>query len=126
MQLPDGRQCPYFYVNSHRRTAGETRCNLLADTPDVNKWTVDLCQTCRIPEIRQANACPTMILTLKVQRPGWRFWLRPKVIVNAHCTRSGKPVKDPMVGCGLCHTQYEFIVGAEEDTIKEGVWIALR
>jgi hypothetical protein len=90
-------------------------CHLLDGTPDQAQWTSELCASCPTPEITQANRCETMVLHGEVSRPGWRFWARPRMIVTAFCTRSGEPVADPMVGCGLCHPHLEFVVKSGRD-----------
>jgi hypothetical protein len=118
MRLPDGRECPHYYVDTRRWHEGqEERCLLLADTEDAERWTIRLCRQCPVPDIRRANACPNMTLHARIERHPWQFWKRPSVKVHATCTKSEGPVKDPHVGCGHCHQAIEFVV-AEEKTQK--------
>ncbi len=114
MQLPDGRECPYYYQHLQRWHTGKAECRLLAGAPDARRWTDALCRTCPVPDIRRANACPTLTLHARIARPSLRFWEKPHMRIEAACTRSGGPVKDPYVGCGLCHSGLTFVVAEEE------------
>ena len=121
MQTPDGRECPYYYLNAHRTTIEHERCNLLAGTADAAGWTSQLCATCIVPRIKAANKCENMVLHARIGRRPGRFWERKRVLVRATCLRSGGEVKDPMVGCGLCHTPLTFVVyeSPEAEDTKE-------
>ncbi len=100
MRTPAGFECRYFYGNYFRGRSQE-ECRLIGSQPPPNHWTADLCKTCPVPKILQANACPTMQLVGEVER---RFLgLQRRVKVTAFCTRSNQTVKEPEVGCGLCH-----------------------
>jgi hypothetical protein len=114
MRTPDGRDCPYYYVDTHRWRQGAETCRLLEGTPDAKRWTSDLCHTCPVPEIRRANTCANMQLHGRIRRQPLRFWEGPRVQIHATCEKSGGPVEDPYVGCGLCHETLNFVV-AEED-----------
>ncbi len=114
MLTPDGRECPYYYANYHRRTVAHETCNLLEGHPDLQHWTPARCATCPTPDIRRANACETMQLHARIGRRRWRFWEKERVLITATCDRG--PVKDPRVGCGNCHEPLVFVV-AEEDTL---------
>jgi len=113
MRLPDGRDCPYYYVNAHRRARAQERCNLLDSTADAAQRSLKLCESCPVPRIRRANGCPFMTLQARVSRvfSGFRFQLR--VRVRATCTRSGKRVANPYTRCGQCHTPVDFAVSEE-------------
>ena len=113
MRLPDGRMCPYYYANFHRREEGVERCRLLEGTPDASRWTVAYCRSCQVPDIRRVNTCARMQLRGRIGRR--HFWERRKVLVQATCQIDGTPVADPYVGCGRCHPHLTFVV-ADEDT----------
>lgn len=116
MRIPDGRECPYYYVDTRRwREGSEERCNLLIETKDADRWTADLCRQCPVPDIRRANACPNMQLHARIKRPPWQFWTSPRVFVYATCTKTEGPVKNPYVGCGHCHQSIEFVVADEDE-----------
>ena len=115
MLTPDGKDCPYYYANYHRRTSAEERCDLVAGGPYEQEWHVGLCQKCPVPQIKKANNCPTMKLSLRIQKRGLKFWGRERVSVIATCTRHEGIVKDPMIGCGKCHTPLTFVVGTDND-----------
>ncbi len=114
MRLPDGRECPYYYANFHRREDGVELCRLLEGTPDEGRWTPDYCRTCPVPEIRRVNTCPKMKLHGHIGRR--HFWERSRVLIEAVCSTTGQPVRDPYVGCGQCHPRYTFVVASEAKT----------
>ena len=113
MQTPDGRACPFYYADAHRKSRVREACRLLESTPDDQYWTSGLCAGCPIPDITAANHCRTMQLHARIARPGWQLWRRHRIVVTATCTKSGGAVRDPMVGCGLCHAPLTFVVGPE-------------
>jgi hypothetical protein len=76
------------------------RARNVARSRTSEPWTPDLCKTCPVPAILQANACPNMILEARVRR---RFGLLRRVVVEAFCTLTKEEVAEPMVGCGHCH-----------------------
>jgi len=110
MLTPYGKDCPYYYANFHRRSNAVARCNLITEGPDAQDWNVSLCETCPVPAIKRANSCPTMHLSLRIIKHGLKFWQKDHVVVLATCSRHNGPVKDPMVGCGKCHTPINFVV----------------
>jgi hypothetical protein len=100
MKTPAGKECPYFYGDYFRgRTMEE--CRLLKATGQ--NWTRDLCGTCPVPEISQANACEFMQLRATIGRPLSAAFMR-RVLVQAYCEKSENSVKEPHVGCGECHS----------------------
>jgi hypothetical protein len=113
MLTPDGRVCPYYYADAHRKSRIRESCRLLESTADHARWTSDLCVRCPTPEITTANHCETMVLQARISLPGWRWWRRRGVIVSAICSKSNGPVIDPMVGCGQCHTPLTFVVAPD-------------
>ncbi len=99
MQTPAGKECPHFYGNYYRGREQE-ECRLLME--HGLPWTPSLCETCPVPAIRQANACPHMRLRPALRRdllPPWRQRLH----IEAYCTKTTRPVSEPKVGCGQCH-----------------------
>ncbi len=114
MRTPDGRECPYYAEGYYRRIAEKAVCHLLEGQPDARHWTPALCATCRVPDIRRANECPTLILRLHIGRGGWRFWEGKRIHIQATCSRSQRGVPNPYVGCGLCHANITFVVGPQE------------
>lgn len=113
MRTPDGRECPYYYANYHRRTVAHETCRLLEGQPDFSAWTPAHCAECPAPDIRRANGCTEMRLHARIGRRPWRFWERERVLIMASCTRSRGPVKNPYVGCGQCHENLIFVVAEE-------------
>ncbi len=100
MRTPAGRECPFYYADFHRGRQTQ-ECRLVDRTPRGGRWTPDLCARCRVPTILQANACANMILEARVQLGILR--LGRGLRISATCTRSGGPVAEPEVGCGICH-----------------------
>lgn len=114
MRTPEGRECPFYYIDTYRRASARELCHLLSGKPDAALWTSDLCCTCPVPDIKRANQCQDMILTAHIGKRSLRFWEKPRMLIEANCTRSGQLVDNPMVGCGLCHTPLTFVVSEEE------------
>lgn len=100
MKTPAGKECPHFYGDYFRGRSVE-ECRLLKAAGQ--NWTRDLCSTCPVPGINQANACEFMQLRTTVGRPLSAAFMR-RVQVQAYCEKSEKNVKEPHVGCGECHS----------------------
>lgn len=100
MRTPAGKECKYFYGNYYRGKSQE-ECRLIGTSLPPLHWTPDLCKTCPVPGITQANACPNLTLEAKVRR-GILFLPR-RVQIKAYCTKSRQVVSEPEVGCGQCH-----------------------
>ena len=66
---------------------------------DKKDWTSAVCKSCLVPTILQNNACPNMALTTYFQKALFGKRIR----VKAWCSRSHGIVRNPNVGCGLCH-----------------------
>lgn len=115
MITPDGKECPYYYANVHRRTLALEKCNLITGGPFEQDWHSGLCATCQVPAIKRANNCPEMVLSLRIIKRGLRFWERDRVVVEAHCPHADGPIKNPMIGCGHCHTPITFVVSQSEE-----------
>lgn len=100
MKTPFGFECAYFYGDYYRGKHVE-ECRLVGRQPPPNDWTVNVCKKCPVPGILRANSCTNMILTGKVET--MVFGINKHMVVSAYCTKSGRPVKEPHVGCGECH-----------------------
>lgn len=100
MKTPAGAECKYFF-GDYFRGRNHEECRLIGNNPPPNNWTPDLCQSCPVPGILRANACPFMELEGKVKR-GF-LGMGRRVIVTSYCTKAHQVVKEPEVGCGLCH-----------------------
>ncbi|GAB4525077.1 MAG: hypothetical protein Fur0018_09220 [Anaerolineales bacterium] len=98
MQTPAGKTCPHFYGDYHRGRQHE-ECRLLEE--HRQPWQPSLCETCPVPDILQANACPNLRLRPQVRRDllPWR----KRVVLTAYCTKSQQEVAEPHIGCGQCH-----------------------
>jgi hypothetical protein len=96
MKTPAGTECKYFYGDYYRGREQE-ECHLLGA-----EWTRDLCSTCPVPSISQANACESMQLRGEVIRP-LAAAFRRRVNVTAYCERTHRSGFDPHIGCGECH-----------------------
>ncbi len=95
MRTPAGFECRYFYGNYFRGRNVE-ECRLV-----THDWTPKLCNTCPVPAILRANACPNLVLEGRVERRLLGF--SKQVKVTAYCTKTASPVKEPAIGCGQCH-----------------------
>ena len=96
MKTPAGSECKYFYGDYYRGRDME-ECRLLGVS-----WIRDLCRTCPVPSINQANACETMQLHGEVVRPlGVAFQRRVKI--SAYCEKTKRSGFDAHIGCGECH-----------------------
>ena len=100
MKTPSGIECPYFYGDYFRGRQIE-ECRLIGNQSGSQHWTANLCETCPVPAIKRANACPTMVLTPTIKKKF--LGVKRQVQVSAYCTRSESKVKVPEIGCGICH-----------------------
>jgi hypothetical protein len=100
MRTPAGVDCPYFYGDYYRGKQVE-ECRLIGKQPPPQDWKPDLCSTCPVPSIRRANACENMILTPVIKK---RFGVFKRYVeIQAFCQKSNGSVKEPPIGCGICH-----------------------
>lgn len=99
MRTPAGKECRYFYGNYFRGRNVE-ECRLLKAAGE--SWSSDLCQTCPVPAITQANACEFLQLHPHVTRPVTAL-LQRRVQVTAFCKKVNRAVAEPQIGCGECH-----------------------
>jgi hypothetical protein len=100
MKTPAGSECEFFFGDYYRGRNHE-ECRLIGDAPSPNHWTPDLCKNCPVPRFRLANACQNLVFEGKVR--SLIFGLKRRVEVSAYCVKSASQVKEPEVGCGLCH-----------------------
>jgi len=110
MQTPHGIFCKYYFSDYFRGNAKED-CRLLNSSQQKAQWSNALCKTCPVPKILLANACPNMTLNAKIARGFLGF--NKKVEVSAYCIKSQAEVKEPEVGCGLCHDG-EFVISEDQ------------
>ncbi|MEA3349827.1 MAG: hypothetical protein U9Q82_04320 [Chloroflexota bacterium] len=99
MRTPAGNECPYFYGDYYRGREHE-ECRLLP-ADQARKWTPQLCATCPVPGITQANSCENMILHASIYKPFFIF--KARVQIQAYCTKTQRDVPEPHIGCGECH-----------------------
>ncbi len=107
MQLPDGRECPHYYADFHRRDPGVEYCRLLENTPDAEEWNLEFCTHCPAPDYLRVNACQQMKLQARIGRR--HFWKKRQVLIQATCSQG--PITNPAIGCGHCHPRLTFVVG---------------
>ncbi len=100
MRTPAGKECRYFYGDYYRGRKHE-ECRLLAAASPPQAWSNDLCFSCPVPDILNANSCSHLVLEPRVDRP-FPF-LRRQVHIQAHCNKTHRSVAEPKVGCGECH-----------------------
>jgi len=115
MRTPDGKNCPYYYIHTHRRVTEVALCHLLQGQADAAHWQPALCATCPVPAIKHANGCENLRIHAHIGKRKWRFWEKDRLLIQVTCTRTGKTVKNPYLGCGLCHSPIEFVVQETTD-----------
>ena len=98
MKTPTGRECKFFYGDYYRGRNFE-ECRALGNPDEARNWTSELCKTCPMPGILINNACPNMVLSADMSRV---LFMRKRKI-SAYCVKAHGQVKDPNVGCELCH-----------------------
>ena len=101
MRTPYGKECHYYFADYYRgRNTQE--CRLIQANPDSEAWKPALCQSCPVPGILLANACPNLALRARVSKA--LFGLLQKVDIAAACREYRVAVDQPKVGCGKCHS----------------------
>ena len=108
MKTPDGRECKFFYGDYYRGRNFE-ECRALINPQDKKFWQSAECKKCPVPGILQNNGCQNMALTAYLQKNLFGKRLR----VKTWCSRSHGLVRNPNIGCGLCHSPQE-AVGADK------------
>ncbi len=99
MKTNYGQECPFFYGDYFRGKQLED-CRLLNKPGQTKIWQPELCKNCPVPSIVLANACPNMILSGEVRK----VLGKKKVKIIAYCSKTHEMVKEPKVGCGMCHS----------------------
>ncbi len=105
MRTPAGSECRYYYEDFFR--GHETRECRLLPSASAHEWRPELCTRCPVPHILLANACPNLVLSGAV-RSGW-LGLGRRMVIGATCRKSGQNVREPEIGCGQCHLEFEKI-----------------
>jgi len=100
MRTPAGIDCLFFYGDYYRGKQVE-ECRLIGKNPPPQNWTPALCTTCPVPSIKRANACEYMVLIPVIRRKLGLF--KRYVSIKAFCKKSNEQVKEPHIGCGICH-----------------------
>ena len=108
MRTPAGKECKYFYGDYFRGRDRE-ECRLLQDATPPLDWSPELCFTCPVPDILQANACQYMRLEPSLIRP-FPF-VKRQVRVKTYCEKTSRKGFDPHIGCGECHVLPDVFLG---------------
>ncbi len=66
-------------------------------------WQPRLCQTCPVPGILRANACPNLVLEGRIERQ--LLGLKRQVVIEAVCVKHLESGFDAHIGCGHCHEE---------------------
>jgi len=108
MRTPSGKECKFFYGDYYRGRQRE-ECRLLASKSPRIHWRPALCETCPVPDIMLANACPHMQLEPRLERS--IPLMKQKVGVKTYCQESHQRGFDPHIGCGHCHESFFVLPG---------------
>jgi hypothetical protein len=100
MRTPAGKECRYYYEDFYRGRSTQT-CRLIERNRESPPWTPGLCQTCPVPDILRANACPHLVLDAHVSKR--LLGLVQRVEVTGWCSEYFLEVEHPAIGCGHCH-----------------------
>lgn len=100
MKTPYGKECKFYYADYYRGRNTQD-CRLIQANPDSEAWRSALCQSCPVPAILLANACPHLALCARVGKSF--FGLLRHVETEAACREYRVAVDKPKVGCGKCH-----------------------
>jgi hypothetical protein len=99
MKTPAGKECKFYYGDFHRGRDVQT-CRLIEANPDSPPWEPNLCFTCPVPEILQANASDTLKLNGRVVKKFFGF--KKEVQVEGWCSECFSEIPDPELGCPNC------------------------
>lgn len=99
MKTPFGKECRFYYED-YFRGREKKECRLIDSNPNSEPWSVSLCQSCPVPDILLANACPNLILQARVRSN--LFGLLKSVEIQTACRKYRLQVDEPKVGCGHC------------------------
>jgi len=98
MKTPFGRDCKFFY-GDYFRGRNVQECRALS-AGEKARWKVEFCKDCPMPQIQINNACPNLMLSATIVKP---FLGKEKIAVQAWCSKVHDGVKDPNIGCPVCH-----------------------
>ncbi|MDK3160554.1 hypothetical protein QPK87_28940 [Kamptonema cortianum] len=102
MRTPSGRDCRFYYEDFNRgRNLQE--CRLIKQNPQSLRWKSRYCETCRVPDILNANASPNLELSLAVVPV--MLGLGRRLKVEASCMRHRVKIEDPFLGCPQCNEE---------------------
>lgn len=111
MRTRYGKECHYYYSDYFRGNSTE-ECRLIKANPASAEWKSALCQTCPVPDILLANACPNLALRARVGKG--LLGLTQKINLEAACRKHRIEVSKPHIGCGHCH---EYLDKPSEETV---------
>ena len=119
MRTPAGKECKYYYEDFNRGRDTQT-CRLIERNRESPPWTPGLCQTCPVPDILRANACPNLVLDGQVVKR--LLGLVQRVEVSGWCSETFLEVDRPEIGCGHCHeyTDQPSILDFIDDEAEDG------
>jgi hypothetical protein len=100
LRTPAGTECPHYFED-FARGRHRQECRLIAQNPRSPSWRPELCRSCRIPRLLQANACPNLVLQARVA--SGVLGMGRRVEVRAECLLTQTDVAEPEIGCGRCH-----------------------
>lgn len=102
MRTPAGFDCNFFYGN-YFRGRNDEECRLIGNAAPPHHWAPDLCKTCPVPAILQANECSHIVYHAEITRG--LLGLKRRVKISAYCEKSKVNVDEPEIGCGHCHPE---------------------
>jgi len=105
MKTPAGKECSFFF-GDYFRGRNREECRLLQEHDLI--WKTELCSTCPIPGIQQANGSEHMIYTPILFRPF--LILKQQVRVKAFCNKHKIIINVPEIGCKECVPNLEFLM----------------
>jgi hypothetical protein len=110
MRAPSGVECAHYYEDFHRgREIQECR---VERSERSDRWRADDCAACPVPGILLRNDSPhlRLVLTSKTSRvPLLRR--RPRIGVEAWCSRHAVPLEDAIRGCPECAAEAQDAMG---------------
>ena len=99
MKTPAGKECQFYYGDFHRGRNVQA-CRLIERNPDSLPWQPNLCHTCPVPEILQANRSDRLKLDGRVVKRFFGF--KKEVEVEGWCSECFSQVSDLKRGCPNC------------------------
>ena len=99
MKTPAGKECKYYFGDFHRGRNTQS-CRLIEANRDSPPWKPNLCETCPVPDILQANGSSTLKLDGRVVKK--MFGFKQQVEVEGWCSECFSVIPDPARGCPNC------------------------